>query len=85
MRESCYFKRTVNGVKKCSHPKLFSICFLCSQYLKNEGDLDEKIKFLNFVSQRNHNRFVLLISSLSLLLSIITILITIFKFLVIGS
>lgn len=75
MRDKCYFKQS----GKCTYPKLIRFCPFCTNYLENNGDLSEKVKFLTYVTQRNYYNFVAAISLIALILSVISIVIDLYN------
>ncbi len=73
----CVFKRTDGEKVKCTFPKTIKMCYGCSCYLKNDGDIDKTTKYISLVVSKNNSRMALAISFVALLLSFITLL---FKF-----
>lgn len=80
MRDDCYFKITDQNRKKCTYPKLLGICLICDKYLKNEGNLVDQIKYIQYVVQRNHNQKALIISILAVLISAAALIISFLEF-----
>ncbi len=78
MRTDCFFKESTS--KKCNFPKFVKICSLCGSYLKNDGNLESKMKYINYVTQRKYNHFILFISMLALFTSIANLFFLIIKF-----
>lgn len=69
----CVFKKREGSKIICTFPKKTKICYTCSCYVKNDGDLDQKIKFISLVLARKTANLAITISFLSLLVSISTL------------
>ena len=75
MRDICYFKR--NG--KCTFPKLIKFCCICRVYLPNEGDLKERLPFMQFVVSKNLSNNSFYISIIALIVSFSTLIVHFIK------
>jgi len=68
-RNDCVFKNTKQ--LKCEFPgKSYGYCFLCNKYLPNSGDLDDRLKYMNYVVQRINNKKSLYISVIAMSISV---------------
>lgn len=79
MKDACVFKNPIN--KKCAFPKTIRFCLFCRTFLPNDGRIKDNIDYINFVTNRNIDRNVFIISTLALFISIISTIIAFFSFL----
>lgn len=76
MRDKCYFKEydKPKDKKVCTYPKIIKFCPLCVAYIKNNGNLDKNIKFINFISNKKYNYLALTLSLMAIIISIFSLL-----------
>lgn len=76
MREDCVFK-DVDGV--CNFPKSFKTCKLCRTYLPHALNLSESKELIKLVLDRKNSFNVFLISLSALVISIMSLLVSLYK------
>jgi hypothetical protein len=80
IRTDCVFKKNIeNDCIKCTYPKSFKNCYLCTTYLQNDGELDDKLKYIEHVNKIKSNNTALFFSISAFLIAIINLLIKLFE------
>ena len=80
IRTDCVFKRTEsNDCISCKYPKSFKNCYLCTTYLANDNELDNKLKYVEHINKIKSNNVSLFFSLAAFLISIINLLIKLFE------
>ena len=74
IKKDCVFKKNEpNGCIGCAYPKFYKNCYLCSTYISNDGEIDDKLKYVEFVSKRAMNFWSLIFSFMAFLISSLTL------------
>ena len=79
MRNNCVFKDNASGI--CTFPKLIRHCAFCISYLKNDGNIEQNLKYINFVLYKKMTSTSLFISCCSLLISFCSLIVVLLKLL----
>jgi hypothetical protein len=80
MRNDCVFKKFDSNKSNCIFPaKIIKRCCFCDKYLPNNGELDDNLKYISYVVQRNNNRKAFNVSLIAIIVSICALLVNFLK------
>lgn len=82
MRNDCVFKD--NAKSACTFPKVLQVCHLCLCYLKNGGNLDNNLKYINYIYYKKNSYTSIAVSCISLAVALCSLYIVIYKWVVAG-